>query len=240
MQFITLDHETDFEGWRKAARSLVLHRVRPADVTWAVQGGEAELFAPPSPSLLPEGSDSTFNVSAKFVELAKAAILHRDRERFAILYRLLFRLKDNHDLIEVATDPDVAQVTAMAKAVYRDEHKMHAFVRFREIGRERQAHYVAWFEPEHHIVELAAPFFAKRFADMPWSILTPDLCAHWDGHALSFTPGVSKSEAPGEDRLEEMAALLCQHLQSGPAQGEADAGRDAEKILEEPARGFDH
>ena len=80
---------------------------------------------------------------------------------------------------------------------------MHAFVRFREIGRERAAHYVAWFEPEHHIVELAAPFFARRFADMPWSILTPDLCAHWDGHALSFTPGVSKSEAPGEDRLEE-------------------------------------
>ncbi|MGY4594065.1 putative DNA metabolism protein [Bradyrhizobium sp. GM22.5] len=203
MQYITLENETDFDGWRKAARSLVLHQMKPVDVTWTVQGGEAELFAPPSPSPLPAGGDSTFNVPAKFVELAKAAILHRDPERFAILYRLLFRLKDNHDLIEVATDLDVAQVTAMAKAVYRDEHKMHAFVRFREIGREREAHYVAWFEPEHHIVELAAPFFAKRFADMPWSILTPDLCAHWDGHALSFTSGVGKSEAPSEDRLEE-------------------------------------
>jgi DNA polymerase len=91
----------------------------------------------------------------------------------------------------------------MAKAVRRDEHKMHAFVRFREIGRERDAHYVAWFEPEHHIVELAAPFFARRFADMPWSILTPDLCAHWDGVAISFSPGVSKTEAPTSDRLEE-------------------------------------
>jgi uracil-DNA glycosylase len=203
MQYITLDTETDFDGWRKAARSLVLHHVQPTDVTWTVQGGEAELFAPPSPSPIFEVNDSTFNVSAKFVDLAKAAILHRDGERFAILYRLLWRLKDNHDLIEVATNPDVAQVTAMARAVHRDEHKMHAFVRFREIGRERAAHYVAWFEPEHYIVELAAPFFAKRFADMPWSILTPDLCAHWDGHALSFTSGVSKSEAPGEDRLEE-------------------------------------
>lgn len=80
---------------------------------------------------------------------------------------------------------------------------MHAFVRFREIGREHKAHFVAWFEPEHHIVELAAPFFARRFADMPWSILTPDLCAHWDGHAVSLTPGVAKSEAPSSDRLEE-------------------------------------
>ena len=124
-------------------------------------------------------------------------------ERFAILYRLLWRLRGNHDLLGIATDPDVAQVMAMAKAVHRDEHRMHAFVRFREIGREQKSHFVAWFEPEHHIVELAAPFFARRFADMPWSILTPDVCAHWDGHAVSFTPGVVKAEAPTEDRLEE-------------------------------------
>jgi len=91
----------------------------------------------------------------------------------------------------------------MVRSVRRDEHKMHAFVRFREIGRERSSRYVAWFEPEHHIVELAAPFFARRFADMPWSILTPDICAHWDGSVVSFTPGVPKSEAPTEDRLEE-------------------------------------
>jgi uracil-DNA glycosylase family protein len=80
---------------------------------------------------------------------------------------------------------------------------MHAFVRFREVGREQKSHFVAWFEPEHHIVELAASFFARRFADMPWSILTPDVCAHWDGHAVSITPGVAKREAPTADRLEE-------------------------------------
>jgi DNA polymerase len=82
-------------------------------------------------------------------------------------------LRQHHDLLDIATDPDVAEVAAMAKAVRRDEHKMHAFVRFREVGREQKSHFVAWFEPEHHIVELAAPFFARRFADMPWSILTP-------------------------------------------------------------------
>ena len=64
----------------------------------------------------------------------------------------------------------------MAKEVRRDEHKMHAFVRFREVGRGNER-FVAWFEPEHHIVELAAPFFVRRFTDMRWSILTPELCA---------------------------------------------------------------
>jgi uracil-DNA glycosylase len=204
MQYIMLDSDTDFEGWRNAARALVLNEIKPADVTWIVRGSEPELFETPDGGAPPkEPPQSTFSVPAKFVELAKSALLHRDPERFAILYRLLWRLHANHDLLQTATDPDVAQATAMARAVHRDEHKMHAFVRFREIGREQKSHFVAWFEPEHHIVELAAPFFASRFADMPWSILTPDVCAHWDGHVISITPGVSKAEAPTEDRLEE-------------------------------------
>jgi uracil-DNA glycosylase len=201
MNTVILKHETDFDGWRQAARALALGGVTPEDVMWSVEGNESQLFA--STALPVRPSSETFSVSARFVELAKFAILHRDPERFALLYRLLWRLRSHNDLLEVATDPDVTRLAAMEKAVRRDEHKMHAFVRFREIGRERDAHYVAWFEPEHHIVELAAPFFARRFADMPWSILTPDLCAHWDGMAISFTPGVSKAEAPTSDRLEE-------------------------------------
>ena len=210
MHLITLDSDTDFEGWRKAARILALSDVKPADVSWRVKGSEPDLFgdeASPLPEP-PQGtfkgtSKGTFNVPARFIELAQLAMLHRDHRRFALLYRLLWRLKSHHDLLDVATDPDVAEVAAIVRSVRRDEHKMHAFVRFREIGREPQSRYVAWFEPEHHIVELAAPFFARRFADMAWSILTPDLCAHWDGSVVSFTAGVTKSEAPSDDRLEE-------------------------------------
>ena len=202
MHLITLDSDTDFEGWRKAARILALHDVKPADVTWRVEGKTPDLFGGEA-SALPEAPEGTFNVPAKFIELTRLVILHRNPQRFALLYRLLWRLKSHHDLLDVATDPDVAEVAAMVRSVRRDEHKMHAFVRFREIGRERSSRYVAWFEPEHHIVELAAPFFARRFADMRWSILTPELCAHWDGSVVTFTPGVAKSEAPSEDRLED-------------------------------------
>lgn len=196
MHPIILSSETDFDGWRKAARALVLNDVRPWDLKWKVQPEPFEPMAPPLET--PEG---TFSVPTKFVELAKSAILNRDPERFAILYRLLWRLKANHDLLTIATDPDVSLLTAMAQAVQRDAQRMQDSVRFREIGREQKAHYVAWFEPEHRIVAATAPFFASRFADMPWSILTPDVCAHWDGHAVTFTPGMS--ETPSADRLEE-------------------------------------
>src|SRR3954449_328640 len=78
MHFITLASETDFEGWRKAARALALNKVAPADVTWTVQGNEPELFQPSELAPLLETPHAAFNVPAKFVELAQTAILHRD------------------------------------------------------------------------------------------------------------------------------------------------------------------
>ena len=144
--------------------------------------------------------------------IAQSAILHRDGERFTTLYRLLWRLRSHPDLLDIASDPDVAPAKAMAKAVHRDVHRMQTTVRFREIGREQKAHYVAWYEPEHHIVEATAPFFARRFADMPWSILTPEVCAHWDGHAVAITSGIEGAEAPGPDRLEETWRRHCANI----------------------------
>ena len=204
MHFITLDSETDFDGWRKAARMLVLHEVKPSDITWTVQSNEPELFEPQAetpPEPTPPTAPSTSRPNSSNSRNPRSCIAISSALRCCIA--CCGGCAAITICLSVATDPDVALVSAMAKAVRRDEHKMHALVRFREVGREQKAHYVAWFEPEHHIVELAAPFFARRFADMPWSILTPDACAHWDGHAVSITPGVAKAEAPTEDRLEE-------------------------------------
>lgn len=88
----------------------------------------------------------------------------------------------------------------MAKAVRRDIHKMRAFLRFRELdGR-----FVAWFEPEHHIVRANAGFFVRRFANMAWSILAPELSLHWDGETLREGPGACRADAPAGDPVEEV------------------------------------
>src|SRR3978361_27706 len=98
MHFISLTSETAFEGWRNAARALALNNMAPAEVTWTVQGNEPELFEPSAAAPL-ETPHGTFNVPAKFVELAETAILHRDIKRFAILYRLLWRLRSKHGFL---------------------------------------------------------------------------------------------------------------------------------------------
>jgi len=202
MHVIVLGSDIDFDGWRSAARALAINGILPDEITWTVSGHDAGLFeSTPLPAADPQ---ATFSVPASFMKLARTAILNRDPERFALLYRLLFRLRENSRLMDVATDIDVARVQSLAKEVRRDEHKMHAFVRFREFGRDDDFRFVAWFEPAHHIVEMAAPFFERRFADMAWSILTPDRCAHWDGRKTVFTAGAVKSEAPSGDPLEDI------------------------------------
>jgi DNA polymerase len=92
----------------------------------------------------------------------------------------------------------------MEKAVRRDIHKMRAFVRFRKIGDGPEERYVAWFEPDHFIVERNAPFFVRRFTGMRWTILTPYASASWDGENLAIGPGADKRHAPAEDATEEL------------------------------------
>jgi probable DNA metabolism protein len=199
MPVAVLDSEIDFDGWRLAARRLRLDGVRPEAVSWRVGGDlfespeEADRAAPPA----------QFSTSAAFIDLARTVVCHRDPIRFVLLYRLLWRLGQEPDLLQMLTDPDVAAANGMAKAVSRASHKMKAFVRFREIIDEAGEAYVAWFEPPHRVLERTAGFFVKRFANMRFSILTPDACAHWDGEALTFTPGADRSAAPTGDVLED-------------------------------------
>ncbi|MBW4331924.1 UdgX family uracil-DNA binding protein [Stakelama sp. CBK3Z-3] len=200
MHTVRLAGEDDFEGWRDAARSLAALGAAPDTVIWQVGGARDDLFgeAPPPPA----SPKSETRVPRRFVELVRSALLHRDPERFALGYALLVRLADQPRLIDDAADPLVRRLETMAKAVRRDIHKMRAFVRFRAIEDEGGDRYIAWFEPDHHIVHANAAFFVNRFASMRWSILTPALSLHWDSEMLREGPGASKRDAPGDDPVE--------------------------------------
>ena len=192
---VTLSAPDDFEGWRDVARDLAEAGVPASAVIWQVRGGDPDLFG--SDAIQPTAA--SFPVPRAFVELARDAVCHSDPERFALLYAMLLRLKADRQALDDEADPLVRRLQDLAKAVRRDIHRMHAFVRFREMdGR-----FVAFFEPEHHIVRRAAGFFVDRFTNMRWSILTPELSIHWEGEALSEGPGATRADAPSGDPLEE-------------------------------------
>jgi probable DNA metabolism protein len=205
MQVVRLASETDVSGWRQAARVLRARDVAPEETLWTVDGAGGDLFASPvmgEGGRAPEGP--RFTVPREYVELADQVILHRADERFALLYRLLWRLGREPDLLHIHSDPDVQRARQFAKAVGLAAHKMKAFVRFRQIAEgDPGERYVAWFEPAHRVTEITAPFFVARFASMDFSILTPDACVHWDTKELVVLPGAEAADAPADDRLED-------------------------------------
>ena len=133
---LTLTIEGHFEDWREKARTLLLAGLSPTEVMWEAPGQNG-LFATddslPQPRLA-----SPPKVTREFLSLAKTISHHRSPERWALLYRTLWRLTlggETH-LLRIGTDPDISRLLRMRKEISRDIHKMHAFVRFKKTGEE--------------------------------------------------------------------------------------------------------
>jgi len=195
---ITLQDGADLDGFRRAVRRLVHEELAPQHVIWTI--GDApglfgdEATGPAPPVSLPRA----------LAELIGLAVCHRDPERYALLYQLVWRvLNGERDLMDVASDPLVHRLDMMGRAVRRDLHKMHAFLRFRRAGEWEPERFVAWFEPEHFILETAASFFVDRFRSLDWTILTPIGSLHWDRRDLTLGPPARREDAPAGDSFEE-------------------------------------
>ena len=200
---VQLSAEDDFEAWRDAARGLAATGVAPDQIVWQVGARSDDLFGEtPAPAATPPAAG--FSVPKAFIDLARSVVMVDAPERFALLYTLLTRLRDQPKLMEDRADPLVRRLDGFAKQVRRDIHKMRAFLRFRELDEAGTPRFVAWYEPEHHIVRHNAGFFVDRFAGMRWSILTPALSVHWDGHTLTEGPGAQRGDAPDGDPTEDV------------------------------------
>ncbi len=196
------------EAWRAEARKLLSEGVRPQDVSWEdPRTGQSSLFAAQAPQAPSPAPALRMRVPRTFLEAAEVVARHRDADRYALLYRVLYRLTHGeHELLQIAADPDTLELAHRKAAVLRDVHKVHAFVRFRKIAQPPPGapEFVAWHEPLHPCLELAAPFFARRFPAMRWAILTPDQSVVWDLRELAYGPGNVRSDAPLHDDLEEL------------------------------------
>jgi len=197
MMRIQLKPGADLDGFRTAVRRLIAAEVPPADVIW--DGGAGDLFGDTAPI-----DAAPVALPRALAKLIEAVVCHRDPERYALLYTMVWRVTHGERaLLEVASDPLVHRLMLMRKNIRRDIHKMHAFLRFREVrDPDGKEHFVAWFEPDNYILEAAAPFFVNRFRSLLWSILTPLGALHWNGDRLIDGPPASKADAPDGDTFE--------------------------------------
>jgi probable DNA metabolism protein len=184
MHHVTLPVIGTVAAWRKSARGLLAAGV--PEVIWQVGDAAPELFAG-DPAPIPRTANPLTLPKDAIAEV-ETALCHADPERFARAYALLRRVGSSDLRWGDRTDPAMRRLLEQAKTVRRAIHKMHAFVRFREVeGEGGRRAFMAWFEPDHPVVEAASSFFARRFGDMDWAILTPQITA-------SFVNGVLRHD----------------------------------------------
>lgn len=175
----------------------------PESIDWGEGAAHGGLFGAPDVLHAPPAQDVR-PVPAAALDLAQDVLAHRDPQRLGLLYRIVWRIqRGERSLLDNAADIDVRRAAQLHKAVSRDIHKMHAFVRFRAVPGVEET-FVAWYEPDHHIVDLAAPSFMRRFAGMRWAIVTPYRRVAWDGEHLEFGDGGERNELPDADAGEAL------------------------------------
>lgn len=214
----------DVADWRDLARDALARDLSPERIVWIDPADPQPMLSGPSETplswadlepavdtpVLPSSPPPRVLVPPKFLDLARLALAHRDPRKWDALYRILWRLaRGERSLLNDAADADVHEASALAKAVKRDAHKMKAFVRFRRVvepasdGTTRE-HYIAFHRPDHPILPLVAPFFARRFGIMHWTILTPFGSAAWNGSSLTYGPPTPSRERITDDGLEQL------------------------------------
>ncbi|SHM08080.1 TIGR03915 family putative DNA repair protein [Hymenobacter psychrotolerans] len=89
-----------------------------------------------------------------------------DREMLIFRYADL-AMRSGRDISENYTDDNVRRVQRLAQQMYREKHRMEAFVRFE---KTTDGLFHATIDPDFDVLPLIAPHFTKRYADQRWLI----------------------------------------------------------------------
>jgi DNA polymerase len=177
-----------FAGWRSEARRLLQASIAPHAVTWAISDANAtsDLFHDtPAPASTAPASRS---IPRQLLSQLETAARFRTDDRWGLLYRILWRVSHGDRSAMLAGDVDGLQLHRRIKAVHREVHHMHAFLRFRGLPEPADsAAFIAWYEPAHDILDMAVEHFAQRMGGSTWLIATPDSAACWDGTEIRIT-----------------------------------------------------
>lgn len=176
-----------FSGWREAARALLQQGVPPHQINWLSDGDSSGLFdQAPVPSNTSALTPAP-RIPKQLLELLQSAARFRIEDRWSLLYRILWRVAQSDRAAMLPGDIDGSQLHKRLKAVRREAHHLHAFLRFHPRPENAEGpQLVAWHEPAHDILASASGHFAERLGRSTWLIATPDDGVYWDGQRLHY------------------------------------------------------
>ena len=103
---------------------------------------------------------------------ARARLYHvflsEDPEREMLVFRYVdLALRTAQDISENYANADVRRIQRLAQQMFREKHRMEAFVRFEKTTDEL---FHATIDPDFDVLPLIAAHFTKRYADQRWLI----------------------------------------------------------------------
>ncbi|QIL77132.1 TIGR03915 family putative DNA repair protein [Hymenobacter sp. HDW8] len=151
-------------------RKTLPNSIQPAD---AAQGGLFTTTVPIATS--EEKATRVWQGLLKYMDKeARTRLYHvflserADREIIICRYvQLAVQAKGRVDISENYTNDSVRLVADIDKQMFREKHRMEAFVRFEKTQDEL---FHATIEPDFDVLPLIAPHFTKRYADQRWLI----------------------------------------------------------------------
>lgn len=210
---IPLSDQVDVAGFHSEATRLLGQQVPPQEVRWSAAPAQTV-----DEASLDDDRAAIRNRAARaiipqsFIRMSELVVLHRDPDRFDLLYRSLWRLVYEPELKHDFGDLDMARLRQMAQAVRRDMQKMKARIEFRPLQVKGASLPVAWYEPAHYICETVGAWLANRDPALRWVLLTPDRSMRWDGEHLLSAPAVAPVQDPAVVRSDEDWARVLEAL----------------------------
>ncbi len=207
---VPLSHETDVAGFHGEATRLLAQQVPPETVVWTSSPAqdieEDSLQAQERATIRSRAARAI--IPQSFVRMSELVVLHRDAQRFDLLYRSLWRLVYEPGLKNDFSDDDLARLRQMAQSVRRDIQKMRTRIQFHPLEVKGRQLHVAWYEPTHFICETVGHMLAKRDLPLPWVVLTPDRSLRWDGQRMRSAPGLAPHQQPQHGPPGQWAEVL--------------------------------
>lgn len=176
-----------FASWRHVARDFLQRGIAPHQIDWRDQDCRDGLFDLISETTQAAEKKSAPRVPRQLLDLLESAACFRIENRWSLLYRILWRVTEGDRSAMLPGDADGSQLHKRLKAVRREAHHLHAFLRFHPLPDNTNGpQLVAWHEPAHDILARASGHFIERLGCNSWLIATPQDGVHWDGQRLHY------------------------------------------------------
>lgn len=176
-----------FAGWRTVARSLLQQGIAPHQVNWRPDGDSLSLFDQSPTAADLDATKPAPCIPRQLLEQLESAACFRMEDRWSLLYRILWRVAHGDRAAMLPGDIDGSQLHKRLKAIRREAHHLHAFLRFQPCPEAAEGpQLVAWHEPAHDILACASGHFAERLGRTTWLIATPDDGVYWDGQNMHY------------------------------------------------------